>query len=606
MKKDKKPLKRFISVALSIILVIIVYAYGFTVTKVNLAETKSQQRQTQLVRIIRALAKPDIIEYEKTEVVVNIPIFVPCPAKTEEGQTIDKSGPYMELNVDCANEQDTIRVRGYNFAPLVEGPLSFVPPSGVNLTLGKFATDGLGYFEVEAKLPKGRESEEAQFIRAITRVNVGSPKFSAAAIETWDKIIETVFLALLATTLGTLLAVPLSFFAARNLMEDLQSPVIGVAIGILIMPIGFLLGAYGANLANTLSGLIIRLPILIAVVLLLAPYLIYRLLKWSLPQVELQQPSMTTRVLRIIALTFSAFATILSLFLISYVAIQFGTWIRNGASFLAFLGKFIADLGEILNMVIVVLAAIGGLGVFNSMAGKLGRILNKKITQPTLGSMTFILLIAAGALLAIIIGAGIDWLYQIENPLVIFYYPAIAGAIFGLIVAVITRKTGILPIGIIIYYVTRTIFNALRSIEALIMAIIFVVWVGIGPFAGALALSLHTIAALAKLYSEQVESILEGPIEAVKASGANQLQTIIYAVVPQIIPPYISFTMYRWDINVRMSTIIGFAGGGGIGFLLQQNINLLNYRGASVQMLAIAIVVASMDYISSRLREHAI
>jgi phosphonate transport system permease protein len=135
------------------------------------------------------------------------------------------------------------------------------------------------------------------------------------------------------------------------------------------------------------------------------------------------------------------------------------------------------------------------------------------------------------------------------------------------------------------------------------MVIVAVIWVGIGPFAGVLALALHTIAALAKLYSEQVESIQSGPLEAITATGANRLQTIVYAVVPQIVPPYISFTMYRWDINVRMSTIIGFAGGGGIGFLLQQNINLLHYRAASVQMLAIAIVVASMDFISSTLRE---
>ncbi|MCL4863400.1 MAG: ABC transporter permease subunit, partial [Caldilineaceae bacterium] len=85
-----------------------------------------------------------------------------------------------------------------------------------------------------------------------------------------------------------------------------------------------------------------------------------------------------------------------------------------------------------------------------------------------------------------------------------------------------------------------------------------------------------------------------------------RLQMIVYAVIPQIIPPYISFTMYRWDINVRMSTIIGFAGGGGIGFLLQQNINLLNYRAASAQILAIAIVVSLMDYLSSALRQRAI
>jgi len=158
-------------------------------------------------------------------------------------------------------------------------------------------------------------------------------------------------------------------------------------------------------------------------------------------------------------------------------------------------------------------------------------------------------------------------------------------------------------IGLTVYYAARTVFNSLRSIEPLIMVIIFVVWVGLGEFAGALALALHTTAALAKLYSEQVESIDDGPIEAVRATGATRLQTIVYGVVPQIVPPYISFTMYRWDINVRMSTIIGFAGGGGIGFLLQQNVQLLQYEAAAAQMFAIALVVASMDYLSSRLRE---
>jgi phosphonate transport system permease protein len=135
------------------------------------------------------------------------------------------------------------------------------------------------------------------------------------------------------------------------------------------------------------------------------------------------------------------------------------------------------------------------------------------------------------------------------------------------------------------------------------MAIVFVVWVGLGPFAGALALATHTIAALAKLYSEQVESIAAGPMEAIRSTGANRLQNVVYGVVPQIIPSYISFTMYRWDINVRMSTIIGFVGGGGIGFLLQQNINLLDYRAAAAQILAIAIVVSAMDWLSSKIRQ---
>ena len=159
------------------------------------------------------------------------------------------------------------------------------------------------------------------------------------------------------------------------------------------------------------------------------------------------------------------------------------------------------------------------------------------------------------------------------------------------------------PMGDVLYNVTRTILNALRSIEPLIMGIVFVIWVSIGPFAGVLALTLHSIASLGKLYSEQIESIDLGPIEAIQSTGATRLQTIIYGVVPQIIPPYISFTMYRWDINVRMSTIIGFVGGGGIGFLLQQQINLLRYDQAGVAVLAIAIVVSILDYLSASIRE---
>jgi len=162
------------------------------------------------------------------------------------------------------------------------------------------------------------------------------------------------------------------------------------------------------------------------------------------------------------------------------------------------------------------------------------------------------------------------------------------------------------PLGTVVYYITRTIFNILRSIEPLIMAIVFAVWVGIGPFAGVLALSIHSIAALGKLYSESIESIDPGPIEAVTATGANTLQTIVYAVIPQIVPQYLAFTIYRWDINVRMSTIIGFVGGGGIGFILQQRINLMRYREAATAVWAIAIVVATMDYLSAKLREKLI
>ncbi len=153
-----------------------------------------------------------------------------------------------------------------------------------------------------------------------------------------------------------------------------------------------------------------------------------------------------------------------------------------------------------------------------------------------------------------------------------------------------------------IYYLTRTILNIIRSIEPLIWAIIAVIVVGLGPFAGILALTLHSIAALGKLYSEAIEGIDSGPIEAIQATGANWLQTVMYAVVPQIVPPFVSFTIYRWDINIRMSTIIGFVGGGGIGFLLAQWIRLLDYQSAGIAVWFIAITVALLDYISAEIR----
>jgi phosphonate transport system permease protein len=161
-------------------------------------------------------------------------------------------------------------------------------------------------------------------------------------------------------------------------------------------------------------------------------------------------------------------------------------------------------------------------------------------------------------------------------------------------------------LGMSVYFLMRTIFNITRSIEPLIIATIFAVWVGIGPFAGVLALAIHSIASLAKLYYEQIESIDPGPIEAITATGASLLQVVRYAVVPQIIPPFIAFTIYRWDINVRMSTIIGFVGGGGLGSLLFQYTQLLQWRAAATALWAITLVVAAMDYLSAKVRERVV
>jgi phosphonate transport system permease protein len=135
------------------------------------------------------------------------------------------------------------------------------------------------------------------------------------------------------------------------------------------------------------------------------------------------------------------------------------------------------------------------------------------------------------------------------------------------------------------------------------MATIFGFWLSFGTFPGFLALTVVTVASLGKLFSEAVEGIESGPIEALQATGANSIQVVIYGIVPQIIPNFISFIIYHWDINIRISTIIGFVGGGGIGFYLSQQINLLNYHRAGTAIWAIVVVVWAMDFLSSEIRK---
>jgi phosphonate ABC transporter permease subunit PhnE len=559
------------------------------------------------VRILRALAKPDLVTYQQQEFTVDLQYMIPCPAEGYTPPAADKSLPYIEITPSCGDPGQEISIKGYNFQPNSSGPLNFIPPSTVKLPLGTIQADAKGEFTMTARLPNRPNEGAEQHIRALTRITVGLPSISQTAIDTWEKIVETVFLALLATTLGTFLAVPLSFFAAKNLMKSIRTPVLAAGLTILFVPVGLYVGAICAGWLQRLTPVIAPTPVvnLIGMIVLMAAAFFG--IRWAMPPEEDERVvKIWLRLARVAVTVLAAAAFILALFMLSNLLILAGDFLETGLGAFGFLGTFVADIGDILGMTLAVIVALSVAGVFGSLAGRLGRIITRSVQPATLKVLNIVSAAAAGAALFILIIAGLYLVYQFENITSLLLWSGGLGALLGALLAALKKTKDDLPVGLVVYYVSRTIFNALRSIEALIMVIVFVVWVGIGPFAGVLALSLHTIAALAKLYSEQVESILEGPLEAVTATGANQLQTIVYAVIPQIIPPYISFTMYRWDINVRMSTIIGFAGGGGIGFLLIQNINLLNYRAASVQMIAIALVVASMDYLSSRLREKVI
>lgn len=157
--------------------------------------------------------------------------------------------------------------------------------------------------------------------------------------------------------------------------------------------------------------------------------------------------------------------------------------------------------------------------------------------------------------------------------------------------------------GLVLYGATRFVFNVLRAFPPFILAIIFVFMVGPGPFPGVLALGLHSIGMLGKLFSEAIESVDPAPIEAVKATGASNFLVVWYGILPQVVPQFLAFSLYRWDINIRMSIILGIVGAGGIGFLLDQYIRMFKYSQASTCFLIILVAVTVLDYASAWFRE---
>jgi phosphonate transport system permease protein len=354
--------------------VLSVYSYGWKVTEIEVGELF---RDFHLVKpLVKELASPDLFTREKNSQIVEAEFFL-SQRTTTPGNKEGKS-PMLALSRQSGEIADRLTVRGLNLKPGESGVLYWVNAIEQEFPLGTFDTDSSGAFQKDITVPPSARGLR-QTVKAVLSWEEGGWQVSDTLSLTFEKMVETVFLALMATTFGVLVAVPLSFLGARNLMTGTK-------------------------------------------------------------------------------------------------------------------------------------------------------------------------------------------------------------------------------LGTLIYYAVRTALNVLRSIEPLIMAILFVVWVGIGPFAGVLALGLHSIAALGKLFSEQIECIDPGPVEAITAVGAKPLQVVFFGVLPQVILPFLALSFYRWDINVRMSTIIGFVGGGGIGFLLQQWINLLKYNEAGTALLAIAIVVITLDTLSAKIR----
>jgi phosphonate ABC transporter permease subunit PhnE len=677
MMKEQEPtpaqraLRRLL-IIVAVTLGVLVYAYGWEVTDISLEPTQDVTRQESVGRALRELFSPNIFTQSRQGETSATPFVVSCesplPPATESDSFV------IALEPACGERGDTFVINGVDFTPNADVVVRWVGETGQPRVLGSAITDSRGAFTLEAVVPsiRGMSAGDQFNIEAIASWAVGTPRISDTTNLVIEKMIETIFLALIATTLALPISVVLSFMAAHNLMKPIKMPVGNALVGLALLPVGWWLGSAllgavgtaGVDLGRSVSG-----GVAASAVLIIASVAASRFGS------RLEEESPLDRLRGLLMTVVGLVVGIFVLGAASGLAVWLGQSMMamRDVPVLTYLGNFLHTIGRLVELTIVPIAGVAGA----FMVGNLGM----RLVSPVLRHLPPLVDHASGALLGgvggglVMLGAAVIGtqaaLLTLLTPLVAgvlgaqipvmlydrltgkltpirrtatdralrlalryagfvavamltynyfnvgrsviegrlpvadLYLPAalLVGVVLGAIVAGMTGIRVSMPMGDIVYNATRTILNALRSIEPLIMGIVFVIWVGIGPFAGVLALTLHSIASLGKLYSEQIENIDEGPIEALQATGANRLQMIIYAVVPQIVPPYIAFTLYRWDINVRMSTIIGFVGGGGIGFLLQQQINLLRYRDAGVAVLAIAIVVSILDYASASIRE---
>ena len=197
-----------------------------------------------------------------------------------------------------------------------------------------------------------------------------------------------------------------------------------------------------------------------------------------------------------------------------------------------------------------------------------------------------------------------QWRLYVEE-MVITLQIALWGTALAVITAVpmaLLASSNIVPLWV--YQPVRRLMDACRAINEMVFAMLFVVAVGLGPFAGVLALWIHTSGILAKLFSEAVEAIDPQPVEGIRSTGASALDEIVYGVIPQVIPLWISFTLYRFESNIRSASVVGMVGAGGIGVVLWEIIRGFQYAETCAVMLIIIATVSVIDLVSARIRHY--
>ena len=199
-----------------------------------------------------------------------------------------------------------------------------------------------------------------------------------------------------------------------------------------------------------------------------------------------------------------------------------------------------------------------------------------------------------------------DWRIY-ANEMVITLHIALWGTLLAVVAAVpmgLMSSSNVAPAWL--YQPVRRLMDACRAINEMVFAMLFIVAVGLGPFAGVLALAVHTTGTLAKLFSEAVEAIDPRPVEGIRASGAHPLVEVAFGVIPQVLPLWLSFTLYRFESNVRSASVVGMVGAGGIGVVLFEVIRGFQYAQTCAVLIILVVTVTLIDLLSATLRKRFI
>jgi phosphonate transport system permease protein len=196
-----------------------------------------------------------------------------------------------------------------------------------------------------------------------------------------------------------------------------------------------------------------------------------------------------------------------------------------------------------------------------------------------------------------------EWL-QFAADMIVTVQIAIWGTALAVVAAIpfsILSSSNVCPQWVV--QPVRRLMDACRAINEIVFALMFTVAVGLGPFAGVMALFVHNLGVISKLFSETVETIDPRPVEGIRSTGAGRVEEVIYGIVPQVLPLWSSLTLYRLETNVRSATTLGIVGAGGIGQTLFQSIQAFHYAETAAQIVVIVATVVVIDIVSARLRK---